>query len=285
VAVLLERPTLGTETRCEDETVGEQLKSLGRGRRCAADDCADRSEVSVILPSAATRIGLTRGGEGFASLSQLEVPGRDRGGTVSGDTLRREARRCLRLARRSNNALHDRTLDLATLGVGGGDDDKDGARGCCGTGEKRCKRVDPEVGGDGDRVSADRALLAEEAIGVASVGRGDVTPFRVHQHEAACGAKGASELLEDAEPCRTEALEEGRLGFYDSEVLSCGLHDRLTETLQAIRVVGKTPGLEDLRLRVDPETERAAKLSKVREALGKGGRSVQIVQGVILWLR
>ena len=115
-----------------------------------------------------------------------------------------------------------------------------------GAGDERAHGRQPEVGVDGERVGGDRRVGAEKRFRVGIVGRPDVAPLGVDDHEETrARVRLGGQPLQGSEASPAMALVEGRLELDQSNGADGGVEGDVGEPVEAVRRVADSPRVED----------------------------------------
>ncbi len=167
-------------------------------------------------------------------------------------------------------------LEVARLRVGGRGEHEHARSPRVGRGADAVEGSDARIRRERDGVGAQRAVGCEPG-GAVRVDRGaDVAALGVGDHEEAGVARRGEHALEGGVPGGSVALEERDLRLDDAGSPRGRLDHAEAELLEAARVVGEAPGVEQRAVRVDAHAEvpvRAERAGQPRaERRGVGNR-------------
>lgn len=167
-------------------------------------------------------------------------------------------------------AASDRILYESALGVAAsGYDDHAVAvlgRDC----EERRQGTESEVGGDGDRIDAQRAGRVEPSPCVSLAGAADISPLRIRDDEETPVARQGDEPLQRRVARCAVRLPKADLRLQDPHVAGHGVDHHLAESVEAVGVASQAPVRKERRTGVNANTKGSMLLKSICETPAEG---------------
>ena len=135
--------------------------------------------------------------------------------------------------------------------------------------QRRTQRFKTQIRAQSHRIGTQRRRGAEPRIRVRLHGRTNIATLSVSNNQHTISGSAGEQRLQHSKTSRTVTLKQRHLRLQRSRKRCATLIDRLSKSSQTGSGILKTPLLQQIRMRVNTHTQRAALRHRLRQAITK----------------